>query len=329
MKYMKLGDTGIDVSVVGLGCWGLIGGLNWGPQDEDTSIATVRAALDAGVTFFDSAEGYGEGYSEQLVGRALAGRRHEAVIATKVSADHLGSRRLRKACERSLRNLDTDYIDLYQIHWPSRTVPIAETWQTLVAFRDEGKIRAIGVSNFGPLDLDDALAVGQPATNQLPYSLLGRAIEYEILPKCVHSDVGILCYSPLAQGLLAGKFASADEVADGRARTRHFSSRRPHARHGEGGCEAETFQAISDVRAIADRIGEPMGNVALAWLMRQPGVTAVIAGARNPEQIRGTARSAALTLSDDIADALSGASDDVKRLLGPNPDLWQSVSRYR
>jgi len=329
VQYTQLGTTGIEVSSVALGCWGLIGGLTWGPQDESTSLATVHAALDAGITFFDTAEGYGDGYSEQLVGRALAGVRQRVVIATKVSANHLTTAALREACDRSLRNLGTDYIDLYQVHWPSRTVPFAETWSALESLQDEGKVRFIGVSNFGVGDLADLLALDHPQTNQLPYSLLGRGIEFEILPKCVAEGIGVLCYSPLAQGLLAGKFGAPSEVPEGRARTRHFSSSRPHARHGEPGCETETFDALARVRAISRTIGQPMGNVSLAWLARQPGVCSVIAGARTPAQIRQTAKAGDLSLADEMVSELSCATEDVKQLLGPNPDLWQSTSRYR
>ncbi len=212
-------------------------------------------------------------------------RRREAVIATKVSRANLSADEVRRACENSLRRLRTDYVDLYQIHWPSRTVPLLETMAALERLREQGKVRAIGVCNFGMQDLSDLLAVGWAEANQLPYSLLWRAIEYEIRIRCVEEGSGILCYSTLAQGLLTGKFASADDVPQGRARTRLFSGDRPEARHGEAGCEAEVFTAIDQIRHICDEVHQPMANVALAWLLHQPGVTSVIAGARRPDQI--------------------------------------------
>jgi len=335
MKYRKLGKTDITTSVVAMGCWALAGGRVWGPQDDDDSIATVRAALDTGVNFFDTAEGYGGGDSELVLGRALEGRRHEAVIATKVSRSHLSADEVQWACERSLQRLRTDYVDLYQIHWPSRTVPPEETMEALEGLREQGKVRAIGVCNFGVGDLSDLLEIGGGRgamwveTNQLPYHLLWRAIEYEILPRCIEEDIGVLCYSPLAQGLLTGKFSSPDEVPEGRARTRHFSGDRPQSRHGEAGCEAETFAAIEEIRRISDRVGEPMAKVAVAWLLHQPGVASVLAGARRPEQIEQTAQAADLELSSDVVAELTRATDEVKRLLGPNPDMWQSESRFR
>jgi myo-inositol catabolism protein IolS len=329
VKYCKLGKTDITVSVVAMGCWALAGGRVWGPQIEADSIATVHAALDAGVNFFDTAEGYGNGDSELVLGRALAGRRHEAVIATKVSRAHLSGDEVLQACENSLRRLQTDYIDLYQIHWPSRTVPLDETMGALEKLRQQGKVRAIGVCNFGVQDLSHLLKVGWVETNQLPYNLLWRAIEYEIRQKCIDEGVGILCYSSLAQGLLTGKFSSPDEVPEGRARTRHFSKDRPQTRHGEAGCEPEVFNAIEQIRRICDEIGQPMAAVALAWLLHQPGVTSVIAGARRPDQIKQTARAADLELLPEIIAALAEATEGVKQKMGPNPDLWQSESRFR
>ena len=328
MEYRKLGRTDIKVSVVAMGCWVFGGGFVWGDQEEAESIATVQAALDAGVNFFDTAEGYGDGYSEEVLGKALTGRRHEAIIATKVSQSHLARDQVVRACEGSLRRLNTDYIDLYQIHWPSREVPIEETMEALERLREQGKIRAIGVSNFGPQGMAGLLAVGRCETNQLPYSLLWRAIEYEIVPQCLEHE-GILCYSPLVHGLLTGKFSSPDEVPEGRARTRHFSRDRPLTRHGEEGCEEETFAAIERIRRICEGIGQPMAKVALAWLLYQPGVVSVLAGARHPGQVVENASAADLKLSPDVVRALTEATEALKAALGPNPDMWLSESRMR
>jgi len=329
MKYLKLGKTDITVSVVAMGCWAIGGGRVWGPQEETESIATVSAALDAGVNFFDTAEGYTDGNSEAVLGRALAGRRHEAVIATKVNRSHLSADEVREACERSLRRLQTDTIDLYQVHWASRAVPLDETVEALEKLREQGKVRAIGVCNFGVQDLSDLLKAGWVETDQVPYSLLWRAVEYQIRQKCIDAGIGILCYSPLAQGLLTGKFGSPDDVPAGRARTRHFSKDRPQVRHGEAGCEAETFAAIEKIRHVCDEIHQPMAQVALAWLLHQPGVRSVIAGARTPDQIRQTAQAADLELSSETVSELTEATEPLKRILGPNPDMWQSESRFR
>ena len=331
MQYCTLGRSNLSVSRVALGCWAFAGGPYWGDRDEKQSIEIIRAALDWGVNFFDTAEGYGSGYSEEIVGKALVGRRQEVVIATKASSSHLAYEDLLQACEASLRRLQTDYIDLYQIHWPNRNVPLEETMRALEHLRDQGKICAIGVSNFGVGDLTDLLRVGRAESNQLPYSLLWRAIEYEIQPKCVENDISILCYSPLAQGLLTGRYTKPDEVPEGRARSRWFSSRRPLARHGEPGCETETFRAIRRIRQIADELGQPMARLGLAWLLHQPGVASVLAGAGRIEHLQSNVQAASLSLSPDIIERLAQATDDLKARLGPNPDMWQSEaeSRYR
>lgn len=329
MEYRKLGHTDIDVSVIALGCWPFAGGVVWGEQDDDVSIATVHAALDAGINFFDTAEGYENGHSERVLGRGLVGRRSDAVIATKVSAAHLAPADLVEACERSLKNLQTDYVDLYQIHWPNHEIPLAETVGALQRLKEQGKLRAIGVSNFGVGDLSDLLALTACETNQIPYSLLWRVIEREIKPLCQANGVGIICYSPLAQGLLTGRYRSADEVPDGLARTRHYAGTRPLATHGGPGCEAEVFAAVGAVRKIAAEVGASMAAVALAWVRQQPGVTSYLTGARKPEEVALNLPSLDLTLSDDVLAALSAATEEVKTKLGTNPDPWMSTSRYR
>jgi aryl-alcohol dehydrogenase-like predicted oxidoreductase len=328
MEYRRLGGTDIMVSRICLGCWGLVGGVNWGPQSEADSLATIRAALDGGVTFFDTAELYGEGASEELVGKALTGRRREVVIASKVKDIHLSAGEIQRACERSLRRLCTDYIDLYQVHYANPTVPLGETVAALEKLREQGKVRAVGVCNFGPLDLADFHSHARCETNQVPYSLIWRAIECDIVGSCASHGVGILAYSPLIQGLLSGRFANADEVPVGRARTRHFSRARPMTRHGEPGCEQETFSTIDRIRAICERIDRPMAEVALAWVLHQAPVIAVVMGGRAPEPVREDLHAASLKLTPQTLAALDAATKDLKEALGQNPDLWQSQSRF-
>jgi len=329
MEYRRIGATDIEVSTVAMGCWAIVGDAFWGAQEESDSLAAIRAALDAGVNFFDTAEAYGNGQSEALLGKELVGKRDKVVLATKASPGNLAPDRVAEACENSLKRLLTDAIDLYQVHWPNREIPVADTMDALEKLKAQGKVRAIGVCNFGARDLGDALAAGRCESNQLPYNLLWRAIEYDIQEKCVENHVGILCYSPLQQGLLTGKFRSPDEVPEGRARSRHFSKDRARSRHTEDGCEKETFEAIDRVRAICERIEQPMADVALAWLLRRPGVASVLAGARNPEQMRENARAAELKLPPDALDELTQATEHVKALLGPNADLWAAESRIR
>ncbi len=330
MQYRNLGKTDIEVSTVAFGAWGIVGGFNWGPQDEQDSIAALRAAFDAGVTMYDTAEPYGEGRSEQLIHRALGDVRDDLVIASKVAASHLAPDQVRLACERSLRALRTDRIDLYQVHWPSRETRFDETFSALAQLQQQGKIRAYGVSNFGCQDLGAALDIDRAiCSNQLAYNLLFRAVEHEIQPLCVQEQVLILCYSALMQGLLTGKFAHAGEVPDDRARTRHFPCSRPQARHNEDGAEALTFEAVARIERIAKDLGAPMGDVAVAWLLAQPGVATAIVGARNADQARGNARAADLVLDLDTVRQLAEATNALKEHLGANADMWQSESRIR
>lgn len=329
MQYRPLGQTGLDVSAVALGYWGVSDPALWGVQDEQDAIDAVHAALDHGINLIDTAEGYGRGDSETLLGRALADRRDQAIIASKVSRGNLAPEKLTAACEASLRRLNVDTIDLYQIHWSSPTVPFADTLGALERLREAGKIRAIGVSNFGPLDLADALDLARVEANQVAYNLLFRAIEHEVIDICTQHTISILAYSPLLHGILTGKFATLDAIPDERARTRHFSPERPLTRHDEADLEAKTAAALASIQRISDEASLPMTRLALAWLLHQPGVTSVIAGARNPQQAAQNAAVADLTLSADILAALDDATTPLKTALGPNLDMWESAHKSR
>ncbi len=348
MQYRKLGDTDTKVSVMALGCWPFAGDATWGAQDDKDSIATVHAALDSGINFFDTAEGYGDGRSERVLGQGLKGRRSKAVVATKASPDHLSSEDITLACEKSLRNLGTDYIDLYLIHWASRAavmaarsaaigsggsaekeVPLRETVDALQRLKKQGKVRAIGVCNFGVQDLAAITRLTGIVVNQLPYSLLWRSIEYEIKPKCVESKVGLMCYSPLAQGLLTGRYKTADDVPEGLARTRLFSNKRPLVRHNDPGAEKETFTAIKKIAAISKKLGEPMASVSLAWVKQRRGVTTFLVGARTPGELKQNLPALDVRLSAETVKELNAVTEEVKRYVGRNPDPWNSANRTR
>lgn len=330
MKYNKLGDTGVEVSEFSLGCWPFAGGKVWGHQEIDDSVNVVHAALDAGITTFDTAEGYDdEHHSETVLGQGLKGRRDGAVIATKVSGAHLAAGEVEKACDASLERLGTDVIDLYQIHWPNHDVPVAETYKALDDLVRKGKVRALGVCNFAKGDLNDLLQVGPIVTDQLPYNLLWRPIEDEILPKCQENGIGIVCYSPMAQGLLTGRYSSADEVPDGISRSRLFSSDRPLAQHTDSGAEEEVFEAIGKIRNIAEGLNQSMATVALAWVKQQPGVATLLVGARNPQELSWNIPALDLTLDASTLNDLGQITEGVKRYLDGNADMWNSVNRMR
>jgi aryl-alcohol dehydrogenase-like predicted oxidoreductase len=330
MRYATLGDSDIEVSRMALGCWPFAGGRVWGPQDDKHSIAAVHASLDTGVNFFDTAEGYSDdSNSEEVLGRALAGCRDRAVIATKIGNTHLHPSKVAERCEGSLKRLQTDYIDLYQIHWPNHDVPVADTMAELLKLQDSGKVRALGVCNFAVQDLKDILECGAIVTNQLPYNLLWRALEFVIKPTCVANKVGIICYSPLQQGLLTGRYETADDVPAGLSRTRHFNRDREQAIHGEDGCEDATFATITSVLQIAEEVGEHPAKISLAWLLAQEGVTSLLVGARNAAEVALNTPSFDYDLPEGVEAELSVATHELKQILGDNADFWQSPGRMR
>ena len=330
MLYKTLGTTDIKISEFALGCWPFAGGKVWGVQDDSMSIRTVHAALDKGINFFDTAEGYNDdSHSEEVLGQALINRRSDSVIATKISTSHLLPDLIEKTCENSLRRLRSDYIDLYQIHWPNHDVAVEESLAVLLKLRDSGKIRSIGVCNFGINDLSDALSAAEIVTNQLPYNLLWRPIEVEILPKCLENNVGLICYSPLAQGLLTGRYSSPDDVPDGLSRSRLFSGNRPLATHGEAGIETETFNAIFEIISLADQMDETPAKISLAWVRSRPNITALLVGARSPQELDLNIPAFDYSLAPHEVDRLSSITHSVKEKLGSNADMWNGDNRMR
>lgn len=265
----------------------------WQGVDDRELIAAVHAALDAGITTFDTAENYGNGHSEQLLGEALQGRRSRAVICSKVFSNHLRAEQVVAACHRALTNLRTDYLDLYQIHWPagswgSEVVPIGETMDALLGLRAQGKIRAIGVSNFNLAQLQDARRCGEIFSLQPPYSLFWRHIDREIRPWCEAQGIRILAYSPLGQGILSGRFGPGHHFDDNRKDNRLFAS--PHVERAHA--------ALQELQPIADRLGISLAQLAIAWVIAQP-LTHAVVGARDATQIQQTAAAASVVLSPD------------------------------
>jgi aryl-alcohol dehydrogenase-like predicted oxidoreductase len=334
MRFRRLAGGRLpDVSVVALGTMSVASGVMHASVDEQQAIRTIHAALDAGTNFIDTAPAYGDGESESRLGRALAevpAKRGTLVIATKASGPTLGAAEIVADCEASLRRLRIDCIDLYQLHWPRGVVPMRETFDALQALRRQGKIREIGVCNFGPATLREAWDAGaEPVTNQVAYSLLTRGVEFELAPRCASRGVGILCYSPLAQGLLGGKYTSPNQMPPERCRSRHFAGTRPMSRHGEAGCELELFTAVEEVRAVARDVGCSMHELAIAWLAHQPTVTGVLCGASTPEQAIANAHAAGIELDEATLTWLNAATDRVKHHLGANLDVWQGGANSR
>lgn len=326
------GSSSLYLSRLGIGCWSFGGSESdyWGAQDQSEVEAMVNTALDKGVTYFDTAEAYNDGRSETALGRALKHRRMEAVIGTKVWPNHASPVLLRKHCEASLRRLDTDFIDLYMLHWPLTEFPLGPALQTLAALKEEGKIRHIGLSNFGVQQLREVAAVGvEIAANQLCYSLLSRAIEFEILPECVNMGIGVIAYMPLQQGLLTGKYHTPAEVPDIRARTRHFSGSRPLSRHGEPGAEQEVFDVLAGLRVISAETGIPISSLALAWAAHRPGITCALAGLRSRDQLAEAVEGSMLDLGREHMAKLTSLTESVKEKLGSNADYFAGSAESR
>ena len=289
-----------------------------GIEDKEITQA-IRAAVDAGINTFDTAEAYGKGHSEQMLGAAVADVRDRVVLATKVFANHLKFDQVIDACHRSLQNLKTEYIDIYQIHWPSgsfgsKTVPIEETMGALNELKEKGKIRAIGVSNFSRTQLEAAAEFGRIDSLQPPYSLFWRHVEKDALAYCVEHNVTVLAYSPMAQGLLTGKFGKDHtfEKGDHRTKNKLFSP--------------ENFQriqqALEKLRPIAKKRGVSLGQLALAWVISHPG-TCAISGARNAEQIIHNAQAADVVLSEDDLIHMDEIGRIVTDHLDENPVMWK------
>ena len=325
---VKLPHTDFEISRLIFGCWAIVGGFNWGPQDKNDSLSAIKEAFDKGITTFDTAEAYGNGTSENLLAEALGEKRKDIIIASKVGPQDFLPENVIKACERGLKNLKTDYIDLYQLHWPNPEIPLEDTLGALQKLKDDGKIRAYGVSNFGNKSLDICKHSGFTiSSNQMAYNLIFRAIEYSILPQCVQDNVPVLCYSPIMQGLLTGKFDAADQVPDDRARTRHFSKDRSQSRHQEEGCEELTFHTLGKIKKFAAETNFSMGSLSLAWLLAQEGVAAPIVGGRNADQVKKNLQAMEVTLTSDMINYLNEISSPLKEKLGENADLWQTQCR--
>ena len=250
--------------------------------------------------------------------------------AARYWPNHASPELLRRHCEASLRRLGIDLIDLYMLHWPLTEFPIEPAMETLAALREEGKIRFIGLSNFGAEQMRQAAATGvEIAANQLCYNLLSRAIEFEILPECQRLGIGVIAYMPLQQGLLSGKYHSADEIPPVRTRTRHFNGNNPHSRHGEPGAEAEVFALIETLREISAKIQAPVSKVALSWVAHQAGIACTLAGLRTREQLDEAAAGVSFDPGRDVLQQISNLSEDLKQKLGPNADYFESTANSR
>ncbi len=340
-------NTGLELSVLGLGCWSFGGGNYWGQRDQKDVEAIVNTSLDLGINYFDTAELYNEGRSEESLGQALKSvARDSVVIGSKVSPANCQPKVLIQHCEASLKRLDTDYIDLYMIHWPVHTeairsftkdeekinnVPsIAEVMDTMIGLRKAGKIRHIGISNFAVSRMEEMPDLSEVAINQLAYNIISRAIEIEVLPHCQQNGIGVMGYMGLMQGILADKWPNIDDIPLLRRRTRHFDSRKvPASRTAEPGFEAETGEALATIRKIGQETGLSMTDLSLKWIRANQAVTCNLVGASSVAQITGNAKAMDEELTDEVVQQLNQATDLLKDSLGNHIDLFESIANDR
>ena len=304
-----IGGSGISASAVGLGTWA-IGGWMWGGTDERQSIAAIHASIDAGISLIDTAPAYGMGLAETIVGKAIAGRRDKVVLVTKCGLvwhvnegayffhqdgkpvhRYLGAASIRHEVEESLKRLGTDYIDHYVTHWQDATTPIAETVETLVRLKDEGKIRSIGASNVSPEDLVAYIATGALDAIQEEYSMVRRDIETTLLPLCRTSAVSVLSYSSLALGLLSGKVGPERVFAGD-------DQRKGNPRFSQANRE-KIARLTRGLEPVANAHGASIAQVVIAWTIAQPGITFSLCGARDPAQAVENAAAARLRLAEN------------------------------
>ena len=319
MRMDQLGSKGPAISVVGYGAWEA-GGDAWGPNESDqVVIDAIRAGLDAGIAWIDTAEVYGDGQSEELVGRAIEGRRDGVVVATKVAPKPDGSGfrpdDVRGACEGSLKRLGIDVIDLYQLHWPDENVPVEETWGAMGTLQDEGLVRHIGVSNFSRAEIERCDRIRHVDTLQPPFSMLDLR-ERDLIRWCGERGIGVVAYGSLAYGLLTGAITMETEFdeSDWRSGKRYQSGN--YRRMFASGKRERSLAVVDRLRPIAERLGITVGQLALAWVVHQPGVTSAIAGSRRPDHVRENAGAGDIELDRETLDEIEREAIP----LGPNFD---------
>ncbi|MBI5636800.1 MAG: aldo/keto reductase [Nitrospinae bacterium] len=286
MEQRELGTTGIQVSVICYGAWGIGGAPWWTTKGDEVSRGSILAAVEEGINFFDTAPAYGWGHSERLLGDVLKPFRDTVVLATKCGLSNMNGQivrdlkpaAIRKELDVSLRNLKTEYIDLYQIHWPSPNDSMEHAMEELAKAKEKGKIRAIGVSNFDLPLLERARKVVLVDCVQPKYNLLERDIEADILPYCAKNKIGVIAYSPLSSGLLTGKYGKGTHFEDWRGGG-GFGIFRPETL-------AKAYDRVEKLKATAAEIGKPPAHIAINWVIANPAVTAAIVGVKDAAQLK-------------------------------------------
>ncbi|MDP9234808.1 MAG: aldo/keto reductase [Actinomycetota bacterium] len=300
MRTNRLGSNGPDISVIGFGAWEA-GGQAWGPNPpDDQTIAAIHAGIDAGMSWVDTAEVYGGGRSEELVGQALAGR-DNVMVFTKLAPRGAGSGfardQVRAGAEASLKRLRRDVIDLYQLHWPDGSVPLEETWDAMAGLVDDGLVKWIGLSNFEADEIERCEKVRHVDSLQPQFSLLHQEGREDLFPFCRRNGTGIICYGPLAFGLLTGAFNKGTKFTDDDWRGGKTPMGYYEELYAPGNFEAN-IDKVDSLRPLAERLGTSVAQLALAWVTHQDGVTGAIAGSRSPKHVAENAGAGDVMLED-------------------------------
>ena len=302
METRQLGRSDLQITRIGVGAWAMGGDwkFGWGQQDDDEFIAAIQRALDSGINWIDTAAVYGHGHSEEVVGQALKGRSRRPYVFTKCQRRWDSERNLydsmkeiRYEVEQSVKRLGIDVIDLYQIYWPRPDQDIEEGWSTMAELQKEGKVRWIGVSNFGVTQMQRAQAVAPITSLQPPYSLINPGVQKEILPFCKANNIGVIAYSPMGSGMLTGKM-TRERIAnlppeDWRSKNKQFQE--PRLSHN--------LEIADCLGEIAKEHGSTPAAIAIAWVLANPAVTGAIVGIRRPDQVDGILGGAEVTLTED------------------------------
>lgn len=328
MNRYILGDEKTEISGLSLGSWAFSGAKLWGKCDEGEAMRTIDYAIDQGINLIDTAEGYGEGQAELVLGKALKGKRHKVVLASKVHMKNMHSKDLIKACEESLTRLSTDYMDIYQIHWPNELIPIDETLEAFEKLKREGKILNVGVCNHGSGALK-RMGEYPIVTNQMPYSLLWRLAEQYFHGNSKEDNTLLWVYSPLAQGLLTGKYRNLGEVPMNRRNTRMYNSKWGVGRHTDSGFEEEIFHFLEELHNICEATGYSMAAYAMEFLKTRGRVGSILVGARNVQQLKANIGAYNTEIPEELIKVVDLLSEKLKGFMGTNVDLWENGNNGR
>lgn len=325
MELRRLGQSDVMVTPIAFGAWA-VGGWMWGGAEENASVRAIKAAYDCGITTIDSAPVYGFGRSEELVGKAMQGvARNQYQILTKFGMNWeteqgeyffdshnnegkpikmfkwASKYKVMQECEDSLRRLRTDYIDLYQIHWPDNTTPISETFEAVQQLIEQGKVRAAGVCNYNVQQVEEALKTISLASNQVPYSMVNRDVEKAVIPQAIESGLGIIAYSPLQRGLLTGKIKPGHIFSEGDSRegNRFYTDENI----------SRTNRLLEEIKPIAEKHNATISQLVINWTIHRPALACVLVGARNENQVTDNAKALSFALSNEELDEITAAAD--------------------